>query len=168
MPEDLLAVGVVTAVFGLRGEVKGRSFSGEPGRFEALRKAIFRKGDLEKKLRIESARAHPNGVLLKIAGVDTPEEARKLVGFEIWVPRGQAARLGDGEYYVADLCKCSIWFEGELIGAVRSVWEGGPSQLLEVRNASGKTFLIPFSDHFVGDVDVAGGRISLREDEIVR
>ncbi len=168
MPADLLAVGVVTASFGIRGEVKGKSFSGEPAHFTALREAIFRKGDREKRLRIESARPHRQGVVLKIAGVDTPEEARRLVGFEIWVPRGQAARLGEGEYYTADLCRCRVWFEDELIGAVHAVWDGGPSQLLEVKSASGKTFLIPFTDHFVGEVDVAGARILLREDEIVR
>ncbi len=168
MAADLLAVGIITAPYGLRGEVKGRSFSGEPGHFTAITEAIFRKGDREKRLRIERARPHLQGVVLKIAGVDTPEAARGLVGFEIWVPRGQAARLHDGEFYTADLCRCSIWFGDELIGTVRSVWEGGPSQLLEVRNASGKTFLVPFTDHFVGEVDVAGGRICLREDEIIR
>ncbi|HVP18790.1 MAG TPA: ribosome maturation factor RimM [Spirochaetia bacterium] len=168
MPADLLAVGVVAAPYGVRGEVRGRSFSGEPDHFVALTEAVFRKGDTEKKLRIESVRPHMRDVVLKIAGIDTPEDARRLIGFEIWVPRGQAARLREGEYYTADLCRCSIWFEDELIGSVRSVWEGGPSQLLEVRNASGKTFLVPFNDHFVGEVDVEGGRILLREDEIVR
>ena len=168
MPVDLLAVGVVTAPYGVKGEVKGKTFSGEPDAFQSLTEAIFRKGDKEKRLRIEAARVHPRGVVLKVAGVDTPEAARTLVGFEIWVPRGQAARLQDGEYYTADLCRCSVWFEDELIGPVRSVWEGGSSQLLEVRNASGKTFLVPFIDHFVGEVDLDGGRISLREDEIVR
>jgi len=168
MPVDLLAVGVVTAAYGVKGEVKGKSFSGGPEAFRALGEAIFRKGDTEKKLRIDCARVHARGVVLKVAGVDTPEAARGLVGFEIWVPRGQAAPLADGEYYTADLCRCSVWFEDELIGPVRSVWEGGPSQLLEVRGASGKTFLVPFTDHFVGEVDLAGGRIRLREDEIVR
>ncbi|MGA2766544.1 MAG: ribosome maturation factor RimM [Spirochaetia bacterium] len=168
MPADLLAVGVITSPYGIHGEVKGKSFSGEPGHFAALTEALFRKGAREKRLRIESARPHPQGVILKIAGVSTPEEARKLVGFEIWVPRSQAAQRAEGEYYAADLCECRIWFGDELIGRVLSVWDGGSAQLLEVENASGKVFLVPFTDHFVGDVDVPAGRISLRMDEIVR
>ncbi len=168
MPADFLAVGVITGTHGLKGEVKGKSFSNEPGRFAGLTEALFRKGEKEKTLRIELARPHPQGMVLKIAGVDTPEEARRLVGFEMWVPRERASRLADGEYYTADLCKCSVWFGEELIGAVRSIWEGAASQLLEVKNAAGKTFLVPFTDHFVGEVDAAGGKIFLREDEIVR
>jgi len=168
MSADLLAVGVVLSPYGVHGEVKSRSFSGELGHFSALAAAVFRKGGNEKRLRIRSARPHPHGVVLKIEGVETPEQARKLVGFEIWVPREQAAPLADGEFYAADLCACSLWFNDELIGAVRSVWDGGPAQLLEVQDASGKTFLVPFTEHFVGDVDIARRKIVLKEDEIVR
>jgi 16S rRNA processing protein RimM len=168
MPVDLLAVGVITGTHGLHGELRGKSFSGQPGRLTGLAEALFRKKGKEKKLRIEAARPHPHGMVLKIAGVDTPEKARLLIGYEIWVPREHGASLGKGEYYMADLCGCRIWFGDELIGAVRSVLEGGAAQLLEVENEAGKTFLVPFTDHFVGDVDVVAGNISLLEDEIVR
>jgi 16S rRNA processing protein RimM len=133
-----------------------------------LSQALFRKGRKEKKFRIEASYPRVQGNVLKIAGLETPEDARALVGWEIWVPREHAARLGDGEFYTADLCRCTVWFGTELIGSVRSVCEGGTAQLLEVETQAGKTFLIPFTDHFVGDVEVGAGRISLREDEIVR
>ena len=168
MAADLLAVGVITGTLGLHGELKGKSFSGQPGALAGLAEVLFRKGDKEKKLRVERVRAHPRGLVLKILGFDTPEKARSLIGYEIWVPRDHAASLGEGEYYTADLCACRVWFGEELIGAVRSVWEGGAHQLLEVENQAGKTFLVPFTDHFVGEVDLSAGRISLREDEIVR
>jgi len=168
MDGGLLAVGVIVGTSGVHGELKSKSFSGGPYRLESLDEAVFRKGAREKKLRIESARQHPRGIVLKLVGLDTPEAARGLVGYEIWVPREHAARLGEGEYYTADLCKCSVWFGSELIGAVRSVCEGGTNQLLEVENRLGKVFLVPFTDHFVGKVDVVAGRICLLEDEIVR
>ena len=168
MDIDLLAVGVIVGARGVHGELRSNSFSGEPCRLENLVEAVFRKGGREKKLRIESARPHAGGVVLKIAGVDTPEDARSLVGYELWVPRENATRLGAGEYYTADLCRCSVWFGSELIGVVRSVCEGGANQLLEVENQCGKVFLVPFTSHFVGEVDVVSGRISLLEDEIVR
>jgi len=168
MAADLLAVGVITGTRGVHGELKGKSFSGQPGRLAGLAEVLFRKGNREKRLRVETVHQAPRGMVLTIAGIDTPEKARGLVGYEIWVPRSHAAGLGEGEYYTADLCACSVWFGDELIGAVRSIWEGGASQLLEVCTRDGKTFLVPFTDHFVGDVDLDAGRISLREDEIVR
>jgi 16S rRNA processing protein RimM len=163
-----MAVGVVTGTHGVSGWLKVRSYSDQSDHLVALHEALFRKGVAERVMPLESVRAMPHGVLLKIQGVDTPERARGLVGNEIWVPRAQASRLLEGEYYVADLCRCSVWFGEEEIGSVRSVWEGGPSQLLEVLGREGKTHLVPFIDHFVGEVDIGKGRIFLREDEIVR
>ena len=165
---ELLAVGVITGTHGVSGWLKVRSYSDESDHLVALREALFRKGAAERRLPLEAVRALPRGALLKIRGMDTPERARGLVGYEIWVPRPQAAPLLDGEYYVADLVGCSVWFGEEEIGSVRSVWDGGPSQLLEVVAAGGKTHLVPFDDHFVGEVDIGTGRIFLREDEIVR
>lgn len=168
MTADVLAVGVITGTRGLHGELKGKSFSGQPGQLAGLADVLFRKGNREKRLRVEAVHPHPRGLVLKIHGIDTPEQARTLIGYEIWVPRDHAAILGEGEYYTADLCTCSVWFGEELIGAVRSIWEGGAHQLLEVQSQAGRVFLVPFTDHFVGEVDLAAGRISLRGDEIVR
>ncbi len=168
MAEELLTVGVVTGTHGVGGELKVKSYSGFSEHILVLREALFRKGREEKRLRLDSVRPQPAGVILKIAGVDSPEQARRFVGYEIWVPRPQAARLLDGEYYAADLCLCSLWFGEEEIGSVRSVWEGGASELLEVQGKAGRTFLVPFIDHFIGNVQLEKRKIFLKEDEIVR
>jgi 16S rRNA processing protein RimM len=168
VPADMLAVGVVTATHGIGGELKLKSFSGEAGHLVGLREGLFIRGGERKRLVIERVRAQVQGVLLKLAGLDTPETARRLVGWEMWVPRAQAAPLGSGEYYEADLCRCSLWLGEKEIGPVRSVWDGGPAQLLEVNGADGRTYLVPFTDHFVDAVDIARRRISLRGDEILR
>ena len=167
-PAAFLAVGVITSTHGVTGELKVKSFSGEYRHLLGLRDAFLRKGGAERRVIFESVRRQDPGVIVKVEGLETPEKARVLVGWEIWVARSSAAPLGEQEYYAADLCRCRLWFGEEEIGAVRSVWEGGPSQLLEVVGKGGKTFLVPFSEHFIGDVDLANGKISLKEDEIIR
>jgi 16S rRNA processing protein RimM len=164
----MLAVGVVTATHGVTGELKIKSFSGQVDHLLAIHDALFRKAGIEKRLRIEAARPHLAGIIVKVAGLETPEEARRLVGFELWVPRPLAAPLVSGEYYASDLCRCRLWFGDEEIGEVRSVWDGGPAQLLEIRALDGRSFLVPFTDHFIGEVDLEAGRMVLKEDEIVR
>lgn len=168
MAEELLTIGVVTGTHGVGGELKVKSYSGLSDHILVLREALFRKGQEEKRLRLDSVRPQPPGVILKITGIESPEQARRFVGCEIRVPRSQAARLLDGEYYAADLCLCSLWFGEEEIGSVRSVWEGGASELLEVQGKAGRTFLVPFIDHFIGDVQLEKRKIFLKEDEIVR
>jgi 16S rRNA processing protein RimM len=163
-----LAVGVISSTHGVGGELKVKSLSGQIGHLLALRAVVLRKGDVETPTVFEHVRRQDPGVIVKVAGLDTPEKARVLVGSEIWVPRAAAAPLGIGEYYAADLCRCRLWFGEEDVGVVRSVWEGGPAQLLEVVGKEGRTFLVPFSEHFIGDVDLDAGRIRLIDDEIIR
>jgi 16S rRNA processing protein RimM len=163
-----LAVGVIASTHGIGGELKVRSLSGQIGHLLALRSVLLRKGHAETSVVFEWVRRQDPGVIVKVAGLDTPERARSLVGSEIWVPRTAAAPLGADEYYAADLCKCRLWFGEEEVGAVRSVWEGGPAQLLEIVGRKGKTWLVPFSEHFIGDVDIGAGMIRLKEDEIIR
>ncbi len=168
MLSDMLAVGVVTATHGVAGELKVRSFSATPESLIGLTEALFRKGTTERRLRLTSVRAQPPGVIVRVDGLDSPETARRLIGFELWVPRDRALPLAPGEYYMADLCRCRLWFDGEEIGPVRSVWDGGPAQLLEVLRKDGAVRLVPFTGHFVGEVDLEAGRIELRDGEVVR
>jgi 16S rRNA processing protein RimM len=165
---ERLAVGVVTGTHGVAGALKVKSLSGEWDHLLALREVELRGRGVDRKVALASVRAQPPGVIVQIEGVGTPEQARRFIGCELWVPREQAAPLDRGEYYEADLCRCSVWLAGREIGRVRSVWEGGQAQLLEVQTAEGGTFLVPFVEHFVGEVDMENGRIHLTGAEIVQ
>lgn len=164
---EMLAVGVVTAAHGLKGEVTVRSFSGVTAHLGRLRAVLLRRGTDERRATVQSVRAKPPHAVMKLVGVDSPEKAGELRGFEIWVPRAEAAPLEGGEFYAVDLCRCALYAGAEMLGRVRAVVEAGSSQLLEVEDARGRTFLVPFTDHFVGEVDVAGGRVELRDRGIV-
>jgi 16S rRNA processing protein RimM len=129
---------------------------------------LLKKGRNDREVDFEWVRRQDPGVIVKVAGIETPEKARALVGSEIWVPRKSALPLEVGEYYAADLCRCSLWFEEQEVGIVRSVWEGGPAQLLEIAGKEGKTWLVPFSEHFIGDVDLSIGMIRLKVGDIIQ
>ena len=99
MDAELLAVGVITGTSGVHGELKCKSFSGEPGRFAGVLEGSVSKGDQGKEASNRSRASSAAGTVLKIAGMETPEDARRLVGWEVWLPREHAARLGKGEFY---------------------------------------------------------------------
>jgi 16S rRNA processing protein RimM len=107
-------------------------------------------------------------VLVKFAGVDDRTAAQALAGWELWVERSRAAPLAAGEYYAHDLCGCGVYADGERAGEVTGVCETGHASLLEVRTGDGRTVMVPFTDHFVGEVDVAARRVALRDAEVVR
>lgn len=150
---------------GLRGHVKVRSLSGEAAHFLGLREVRLRRGGQEvRHAVVEEASAGGGTVRVKLAGVDTPEQAQDLIGCELWVDRAQAAPLSPGEYYLADLVGCRVLGPNGPVGTVASVVGTGASDLLEIRGEDGRFFFVPFRDPFVGEVDVEAATVRLTED----
>ncbi len=160
---ERLAAGLIRGAHGLHGFLKVRSLSGEDGHFRRLRRCYLRREGRFVQYEVEEVRGRGRELSLKLAGISTPEEAAALNGQELWVDRADASPLGEGEYYLADLCRCRLYRGGEELGRVVSVCATGAADLLEVEQESGRRFLVPFTGSFLGEVDVAGGRIALRE-----
>jgi 16S rRNA processing protein RimM len=161
---EYLATGVLKAPHGVHGYLKLHSFSEEFSHLAVKGEVLLRKDGKEKRCMLEAFKSSGNGLLVKFAGVDSPEEARAFNGWEVWVPREAAAPLEEGEYYVADLSSCSIVSGSEIVGRVVGVIDGPQALLLEVEaTADGKRYLVPFMSQYVGDVDLEQKRIELLE-----
>ena len=160
---ERLAAGLIRGAHGLAGFVKVRSLSGEDAHFYRLARCYLRRGGQFTACEVEQVKGRGSELCLKLAGVSTPAEAAALRGQEIWVDRADASPLAEGEYYQADLCSCRLYRGQEELGRVVSVCEAGAADLLEVEAADGRRFLVPFAGSFLGVIDVAGGRIELRE-----
>ena len=160
-----LAIGVVLRPHGVRGHLKVRSLSGQAAHFLGLRDVRLRcGGQPARHAAVEEVSAGGGSIRIKVAGVDSPEAARSLVGCEIWVDRERAVPLAPGEYYLADLYGCRVLGPGGPVGTVAAIINAGAGDILEVRRDDGKSFLVPFRRQFVGDVDVEQATISLMED----
>ena len=163
-----LAIGTIRTSHGVSGFLKVRSFSGEVEHFTRLRQVYIGGQADPVPYEVEQVLPSKSGeVLLKLKGLDTPEAARRLSGKELWAERQDAAPLKEGEYYLADLAGCRVIHGGAEVGRIRSVIEGGAADLLEVVDAEGRSFLIPFLSKFVGEVDVQHGTIELMEESLL-
>lgn len=147
--------------------MKVLSYSGVFDHFERLTTVSARKGAVAKTLKVEATRWTGDHLLLKFVGVDSPEEAKLLADFELWVPRDQAAPLEEGEVYLADLVGCSLTFAGEVKGRVTGFLEGAAAVLLEVEKTDGSTCVVPFLNVYLGDIDLTGRTIELKVDWIL-
>lgn len=148
--------------------MKVESYSGETEHFTHLKDVNLRGGGREKTLHVERVRATGGHLLLKLAGVDTPEDARQYAGWEILADRAAAAPLGENEYYLSDLCKCEAVKAGRHLGKILSVCEGGGGDMLEVEVPSGKRFFVPFRNEFVGKVNIAARSIEIEADWLLQ
>lgn len=170
--ESLLVTGIIRSSHGLDGFVKVESSSGEVDHFAGLAEVFGRVPGSDGPLRrlvIEAVEGSRHLLLLKFAGIETPEQARALAGLELLVPRDKACPLSEGEYYVSDLCNCVLVYLGVPVGTVTDVLEGGAGDLLEVILTEGgdagesgsRRRLVPFRKEFVGEVDLQARTVEL-------
>lgn len=141
-------VGIIRGTHGLAGNCKVESTSGEFQHFTGMKDVVLRKNGVETKRTIEKV-SFGNGILyIKFSGVNTPEDAKKLSGSQIVVPREFACPCGEDEYYVEDLKRCQLVYGGAaeglaedaapaagepvVVGTITDVLEGGAGDLLEV------------------------------------
>ena len=93
-----VAVAYISRPHGVRGEVRAEALTHSLERFDDLENVVLeRAGQPELSLVLERWRTDAKGLLLKFAGVDSPEAARdELVKGYITVARNQLAPLPEG------------------------------------------------------------------------
>jgi 16S rRNA processing protein RimM len=162
-----LVIGIVRSAFGTAGEVGVESLSGETTHFTRLRRVLLRNASVETVYRVESVRVTNKAVLMKLAGIDTRDDAFALRGAEVVVPRSSAASLSAGEYYFADLEGLEVVCNGTPVGRVLGLRDAGASALIEVGREGRPTVLVPFVAAFVGEVNLRQGHLELLDPEVL-
>ena len=159
---ERFVAGLVGPPFGLKGFVKIRPFSGEIDHLLTLQSVVIRQGDQERTLQIEESAAQPSALLIKFAGVDSPEAAKILGGAELLVDREHASPLKPGEFYIEDLRGLAVAADtGETLGCITDIIEGGGGDLAEIQLANGEKKLVPFRKEFFAEICPEKGRLTL-------
>lgn len=159
MTDERIVVGAIAGAFGVRGDVRLKSFCATPEDIAAY--APLRTSDGRVFPSITISGQTKGALIAQIEGVSTKEAADALKGAELFADRDRLPSLPDDEYYHADLIGLPVHDSGgALLGHVRAVQNHGASDLLEI-HASGHrtTILLPFTRAAVPTVDLAAGRI---------
>ncbi len=164
---ETVVVGKVRTSHGVRGFLKVKCLSGETGHLLNLKELVLRKDGKDRSFAVESLKtAGTEDLILKLEGIESPEEGKKWSGADVVVPADCAAELRKDEYYFSDLIGCRLMVGDTAAGTVESIVENGISELLEVITDSGKR-IIPFQKRFIGSVDVQKGTIELLVSELL-
>tara|TARA_B100000963_G_scaffold174420_1_gene151733 strand:+ start:109 stop:615 length:507 start_codon:yes stop_codon:yes gene_type:complete len=151
---ELICVGAIAGAFGVKGEVRLKSFTSIPEAIADYAPLLTEKG--EKKFDVVITGEIKNGLSARMSGVISKEEADKLKGTRLYVPRERLPQLPEDEYYHTDLIGLIVQnLEGSNIGRIKSVLNHGASDLLEIENKhENKSFLVPFTQEIVPKVDI--------------
>ncbi len=136
--DDWLEIGTIVAPQGLKGELRVYPNSDFPERFEQPgQRWLQRPGETEPQpIELLGGRFIPGkGIYaVRLAGVETRQQAEALRDSRLLVPESDRPKLGEDEYHVIDLIDLEVFNQltGELIGVVVDVIPAG-NDLLEVK-----------------------------------
>lgn len=101
--------------------------------------------------------------MMLFAGYTNRTAAESLRGELIEVDADDLPELPDGEYYIDDLVGLEVvTVDGESIGRLAEVLETGANDVYVIRREGAKDVLLPAIPDVVREVDIAGGRMTVR------
>lgn len=145
-------VGRIAGVFGVRGWVKVHSYTSPRVNVVTYSPWHLWLDGTESVWQVREGRAHGDGVVAHLAGIDDRDAAAALVGAGIQVDRsafgpglGQGPRRAEaqGEFYWVDLQGMEVrTVTGESLGVVDHLFETGANDVMVV--AGSRRHLVPF------------------------
>jgi 16S rRNA processing protein RimM len=157
MDAERILVGAIAGAFGVKGEVRLKSFCAEPA--DIARYAPLWAAD-GRTYGVTIVRPIPQGFAARLTGVATREQAEALRGTRLFADRARLPSLPDDEFYHADLIGLDVVDAGGApLGQVRAVLNHGAGDILDVQAPGRPALLLPFTRAVVPTVDLAARRI---------
>ena len=137
-PEDLIEIGTIVAPQGLKGEVRVKTNSDFPERFEQPGIRWLQVQSHQSPIEIELVRGKQlpgkNIFVIKLSGIDDRTQAESLRAAKLFVPKSDRPHLEEEEYHVTDLIGLEVYDQntGENIGIICNIFTAG-NDILEVK-----------------------------------
>lgn len=156
---QLVCVGVIAGAFGVRGDVRLKSFCSDAKAIAEYGPLLSEDGAQTYELQLTGT--IKNGLSARIEGITSPEAANRLKGVKLFAPRERLPDLDDEEFYYADLIGCeAVDTGGTKIGRIHAVNDHGAGDFLEITGPGIKnSLLVPFTRESVPTVDLAERRL---------
>lgn len=156
---DRVCVGAIAGSFGVKGEVRLKSFCAAPEDIATYGPLSNDDGSSSWDIRI--TRPIKNGFAARLSGVASKEAADALRGTRLHAPREKLPDLPDDEFYHADLIGLTVLDTGGAeLGRVKAVLNHGAGDLLEIAvKGQNQPILLPFTRATVPTVDLGAGRL---------
>jgi len=153
-----ICVARIGAAHGVRGAVKLWTFTEDP--FAVKRYGPLSTKDGRRQFEVTTAHEAKGHLVAEFKGVTTRDEAERLNGIELYVPREKLPATDADEYYHADLIGlAAVTTTDQPLGRVVAIHNFGAGDILEIAPPQGATMLLPFTNAVVPTVDITGGRV---------
>lgn len=150
MKSPYLPTGQIVNTHGLKGYVKIQPWADNPADLLDFDRFFIDGREYE----VEQASLQKSMVLLKLAGVDTIDEAAKLRNKELLIAR-EDVELEEGVVFIADLIGLTVLADGVEIGKITEVLTPPGNDVYVVKGE--REYLIPAVKEFVEELNPEAG-----------
>jgi 16S rRNA processing protein RimM len=157
--DALILVGAIVGAFGVKGELRVKSFTAEPSDIFKYAPFLDEKGAIL--FEIKSWREIKDGFAFYPKNQLIREDAMQLRGTKLFAPRAKLPPIDDDEFYHIDLIGLRVEsLTGDYMGKISRIMTGA-QDILEIENHPdlNKAWLLPFTLLNVPIVDISSGKI---------
>ena len=160
-----ICVGVIVGARGLKGDVRVKSFTDDPGDVASYGPVETDDGTT---LVLKVTGESKGVVVVRIDSMTDRTDAEALRGQRLYVERTALPKTEDeDEYYHTDLIGLAVVDETDTeCGTVIALYNFGGGDMIDIRRSDGHSLILPFTAAVVPVVDVVSGRIVVSSNAI--
>jgi 16S rRNA processing protein RimM len=155
-------IGKIVGIHGIKGTNKLRSYAESLTVFSPDRSILLR--DLrgrEASYEINWVKPHTGIPLISFKGITNRDQAKTLIGSELFIPQSELPDLDEDTYYWFDLIGMEVYtITEEFLGRIESIIETGSNDVYVVKGRE-KEVLIPALESVVLEIDLQHKRMQV-------
>lgn len=162
MKNQYLEMGKITKTQGLKGEVRMQYYCDSPDLVEEFDTLYM--GKDKTPVEIEKSRyLKSDVVVIKLKGIDTPEDAQKLVGRMLYLDR-EDVELPEDVWFIQDIIGLQVVDndDGTVYGKVDEIYQNGGADVYSIKTPDGKQLMFPAIPEVLINTDIEEGKIYIR------
>lgn len=157
-----VTIGRISRARGIKGEMVVLPLTDDPRRYLQLERVTISKEGNAREFEVEAVRELKGKILLRLKQVDSPEEAKKLVGGFVEIGREKMVKLPQGRHFVFDIVGLEVvTTQGLRIGKIKEVISL-PANDVYVVQGEGKQHNIPALKDVVKRIDLQKGQMIIQ------
>ena len=157
-----MLIGKIVGIHGIKGTNKVRSYAESlsvfsPGSSILVRDLLDREASYE----INWVKPHTGIPLISFKGITNCDQAKALVGGQLFIPQSELPELDEDTYYWVDLIGIEVYTTTEeFLGRIESILETGSNDVYVVKKHETEV-LIPALESVVLEIDLEHNRMQV-------